>query len=396
MTTPRVCIATLLRPTGETGVQTHFNTFCEWAKQNGLEDVQIVTPYAANRIIRGVVRRTVMLVGRYYDREVEILCKRQFSHFLLRRQLLAWLKTNSSSRNIIYAQDPLSAKAALVLKSHGHPMEVVLVIHFNISQAFEVVTRGRARERGRLWRNLVRLEEEVIPKVDRVIFSSRFMETQILKRIPSAVTMPRWVIPNTIKDLAHSSVCRVSGDLITIGTIEPRKNQEYLVQVLAEARRLGHKYRMTVVGDGEHKSKLMGLVSRLGMGEYVSFTGYVPHAQRLIGGHRVYAHAAVMDNLPHVLVEAMAGGKPVFAAPVGGIPEVFTDGLEGVYWSLDDPVEAARKLVKVLEDDALYNRMSKAARTKYECHFTPEVLAPKFLAAVLGQDTLARRGDGHN
>lgn len=39
-----------------------------------------------------------------------------------------------------------------------------------------------------------------------------------------------------------------------------------------------------------------------------------------------------MENTPIALIEALSCGLPILAAPVGGIPEVFRDGVEGYYW----------------------------------------------------------------
>ena len=126
------------------------------------------------------------------------------------------------------------------------------------------------------------------------------------------------------------------------------------------------------------------LVQRLSLHGYVNFTGNLVSAQKFIRYHRVYVHAARMENCCLVLAEAMACGKPVFAAPVGGIPELFNDGVEGFYWNLNNPADAAMRVIKVVEDHQLYMRMSKAARKRYEMHFKPEVVGPVLLKAVMG------------
>jgi glycosyltransferase involved in cell wall biosynthesis len=77
-----------------------------------------------------------------------------------------------------------------------------------------------------------------------------------------------------------------------------------------------------------------------------------------------------MENLSITLLEALARRLPVFAAPVGGTSEIFSDGVEGVYWSLDDPVGGANKLIEVLEDKPRYARMQTAARLRVQEQFT--------------------------
>ena len=103
--------------------------------------------------------------------------------------------------------------------------------------------------------------------------------------------------------------------------------------------------------------------------------------------------------LPLLLVftfisQVLAAGKPVCAGAVGGIPEVITDGVEGVHWKLNDPVGAAHALVRLLSDAALYERMSHAARARHRQHFSLDVVGPRLWGAILGGDGNAPHSTG--
>jgi len=100
---------------------------------------------------------------------------------------------------------------------------------------------------------------------------------------------------------------------------------------------------------------------------------------QLLPFHRAYCHSATMDNMPLALVEAMSCGRPILAAPVGGIPEIFTDGVEGRYWMLDNAAKAAEILIDMLENQARYLAMSRAAQERF---------ATKFDAAIRGRHLL--------
>jgi glycosyltransferase involved in cell wall biosynthesis len=89
-----------------------------------------------------------------------------------------------------------------------------------------------------------------------------------------------------------------------------------------------------------------------------------------------------MENLPVAILEALAAGLPVLAGPVGGIPEIFTDGTEGRYWDLDDPVGAAASLIDVMESDGQHG---DRAYGRFVRQFAPEVIGPRlvsFLSSV--------------
>jgi glycosyltransferase involved in cell wall biosynthesis len=131
----------------------------------------------------------------------------------------------------------------------------------------------------------------------------------------------------------------------------------------------------------------MALTDELAVSDQVRFLGHVPDAARLLASHRVFAHAATMESLGIVIVEALAAGRPVLAPAVGGIPEVLSDGVEGRFWPLDDPTRAARQLIQILEDPETAQAMSLAARRRYEGHFTPGRFAADWQRLI---DELAR------
>lgn len=64
------------------------------------------------------------------------------------------------------------------------------------------------------------------------------------------------------------------------------------------------------------------------------------------------------------LTEAMACSKPVVATRVGGVPELFTDGVEGLLVDYGDVRGLAGAICKLLEDPALRERMGRAGRER--------------------------------
>ena len=230
----------------------------------------------------------------------------------------------------------------------------------------------------------MRIEQEVLPKLDQVIFVSNYMRRIVLARNPALASVEQAVIPNFPEHAADSAPAAkpLRADIISIGTLEPRKNQGYLLHVLAETRRLGYRYRLTLVGDGPSRAQWEALAKQLGVADQVEFLGYVLGASSLLPAHRVYAHAAQMESFGIVLIEAMSYGLPVFAPAVGGIPEVFDDGVEGVVWPLNDAATCAAKLVETLEDQRAWRHLSQAAKQRYQTRFAPDVLGPKWISAI--------------
>jgi glycosyltransferase involved in cell wall biosynthesis len=175
-----------------------------------------------------------------------------------------------------------------------------------------------------------------------------------------------------------------SRDCISVGLLDKRKNHRYLLEVIAAARRRGHSYTLTLVGDGPERDDLERRAEDLGVADLVTFLGERYDVDTLLPDHRVYVHSAFMENCPFALLEAFRAALPVVAAPVGGIPEV-TGGEEcGLFWDLDDPESGARVLAEVLEDVPRHSRMAHAARARFESTYDAVVVGGRLSAFLDG------------
>src|ERR1051325_2336172 len=77
-------------------------------------------------------------------------------------------------------------------------------------------------------------------------------------------------------------------------------------------------------------------------------------------------------------LEAMACGVPPVATRVGGVPELVTDGVDGYLEPVGDIAAQATRVVQLLTDDALYDRMSSAARRTAEVRFASSMIIPQY------------------
>lgn len=378
----RLIVATLMAPTGESGVQTHFNLVMAAARALGIE-TEIVNPHR----LRGIPRIAIGAIGRALrciDPEWATTWNMWVAIRIIRRRLHLALDRGAGRnlRTTVYAQDPSSLAAAL--DAVQGRARVACVIHYNISEAYELVLAGRARENGPMCRWSLRIERETLPRADILLFPSDFMRRQVTTRVPAVESVDRVVIPNFAVLPPGKLKMDVTGDIISIGTLETRKNQMFLIRVLAHLKSLGFTHTLTLVGGGPSIEPWRSLAKDLGVADQVRFTGRIENASLLIASHRVYATAALMENLPLTLVEALASERPILAPPVGGIPEVFTDGVEGFYIDITDVAASAERFRQLLSDASIYDRMSHAAGVTHTTQFASDVLARRWLVSIMG------------
>jgi glycosyltransferase involved in cell wall biosynthesis len=383
---PAIVIVTVLRERGFTGVQSHVAVFRRYLREQG-SPVRVVTPFQNGRwLVLPViaVRRVVEAISP----SLGVRWYRRGHSFLLRRSLRRVLAGVGPA--VVYAQDPVSAEAALDVRGAAGP-RVVMAAHFNVSQADEWAGKGRIRAGGRAWRSIRAHDARVLPGLDGIVHVSADVRRHVEALVPAAAGVPAVVVPNFAYPPPECGPAApgagdrpAATDLVSVGSLEPRKNQGYLLEILAEAARLGVRPTLTLIGDGPDRRALAGRAESLGVAPQVSMAGVVPLAAHHLHGYRLYCHAARMESFGMAILEAMAAGLPVIAAPVGGIPEVFRDRIEGRYWPLDDAPAAARILVEALADEAALREMAAAARDRFDSSFDARGCAP-VLAAFLRQ-----------
>lgn len=369
----KILIATIMRPEGDTGVQTHFRTYMEYLHEMSRQ-CELITPYDAplwqvypvfglRKLINSLNREMSVWWYRYWH--AVFLC------VALRRTLA------DGQPCVVYAQCPLSADVAL--RARVSPQQrVVMVVHFNISQADEWVGKGDIAEGGYLFQEIRGFEAEVLPRLDGLVFVSEFMRRELVARIPAIEPVPYRVVPNFLRDPDRTGANSPPiSELVCIGTLEPRKNQHYALEIVAASKRIGRPLQLTFVGDGPSRGELEALCQQLDIVDQVNFSGYVKNAARLLSQHQGCLHVALVENFPLTLVEALAYGVPIFAPAVGGVPEVFRDGEEGRFIPLDDAGSAARLIAEWLDSDATMGKARIAARRRYLGCFEANNVAAK-------------------
>ena len=341
MTQP-IIIATIMRPEGETGVQTHFNALINYLNAND-QAVELITPYSAPLwLVYPLFAVRKLLKG-----PLSVWWYRYWHAFFVEMALIKRLKNDSHC--IVYAQCPLSANAAFNARV-SNKQRVVMVTHFNISQAEEWAGKGMIDKTDKLYQSIQHFEETVLPRLNGLVFVSEFMKQELLKRIPAIRNVNTTIVPNFLADPGLNTHTETTADLINIGTLEARKNQSYLLDIIAALRAQGTPLTLTIVGDGPDRSLLENKAKELKITDLVSFAGFVANAAELITSHKAYIHVAIIENLPVTLLEALARSCPIFAVPAGGVPEILNNNEVGLALPFNDAKSAAQTIANALKN----------------------------------------------
>ncbi len=157
------------------------------------------------------------------------------------------------------------------------------------------------------------------------------------------------------------------GQLLYAGTIDERKNVLGLLRAFDLVRRRMPAARLRIAGrttNAAYNRKVQDYVRCAGLDSNVEFLGLQDGASML----REYARcaavllASVQETAPMTVIEAMAAGKPVVANQVGGLADLVEDGRSGFLIGPDDTASFANRVVELLSDASLRQRMGLRAR----------------------------------
>ena len=121
-----------------------------------------------------------------------------------------------------------------------------------------------------------------------------------------------------------------------------------LLPALAAARQRADIH-LTLVGDGELRPEIEGLIAAQSLRGHVTLTGWLDEAG--VRAQLAASHALVLpsfaEGLPMVVMEAMAQGRPALATAIAGVPELVTPGETGWLVPAGDETALARAMVAV-------------------------------------------------
>lgn len=151
-----------------------------------------------------------------------------------------------------------------------------------------------------------------------------------------------------------------------------RLSGEKGVDVLLRAARAAGDPPLRIVGDGPVRAALSRLARDLGLAR-TEFVGQVEadEVPALLRGARAVVLPSVWDeNAPIAALEAMALGRPLVVARVGGLPELISSG-EGFGCEPGDVDGLAATLRTVVEDDEACGRAGRRAQARAAAEFSP-------------------------
>lgn len=138
------------------------------------------------------------------------------------------------------------------------------------------------------------------------------------------------------------------------------------------------KSKLLLLGSGSGFESVKNLVRDYDLGKDVIFLGQSRYVDPYVASADLFLLPSSQESFGLAALEAMAYGVPVIASDVGGLPEVVVHGETGYLAPVGDVMTMATYAVQLLQDPALYTRMSRASTAHVQEHFSAEKIVPQY------------------
>jgi glycosyltransferase involved in cell wall biosynthesis len=110
--------------------------------------------------------------------------------------------------------------------------------------------------------------------------------------------------------------------IASAGRLSPEKGVAVFLDAAAQLLGRYPNARFLVFGDGPLRGELELESKQLGLGDHLRFAGFVPRLREFLPGLDILVNPSFSEEMPNVVLEAMAVEIPVIATAVGGVPEI--------------------------------------------------------------------------
>lgn len=210
-------------------------------------------------------------------------------------------------------------------------------------------------------KQLMRKRLSFAEKADAVVSISRSIESYVTNLFKPEKS---YVIHNIVEIDRYKQLPKeeFKSDILFLGNLEKPKGCEYLIKSMTGIVKKRPDIKLRIIGRGAEEPLLKRLSNSLKLEKNISFEGFVDYEK--IPSYYASTSVVVFPSIwpepfGRISVEAMASGKPVVAARVGGIPEVVEHEKTGLLVEPGNSSQIAEAVLYLLENEDIAKKMGE-------------------------------------
>lgn len=155
----------------------------------------------------------------------------------------------------------------------------------------------------------------------------------------------------------------------TIAELHPIKQLDVLIRSWKDVRAHVPEANLLILGEGEDRSRLEGIIHELGLHESVYLLGHISEASSYLSLFELFVLPSRSEGLGYVVLEAGLAHVPVVATRVGGIPEIISKHSLGTLVPSGNQEALTRAILRYLDDPTLEKDHADALQEYVETRF---------------------------
>ena len=171
------------------------------------------------------------------------------------------------------------------------------------------------------------------------------------------------------KDL---SIPEDGGVILFLSRLIKEKGVYDLIESITTVAKEYKNVYFIIAGEGPERNRMEMICKEKGIEKQVRFTGHVNNKNLL----KAYSCADIFvlptysEAMPMVILEALAAGLPIISTPIGAIPDIIKDGINGFLIEPNSPKQLAEKILFLLHNEETKKRIGEVniqlAKNEYD------------------------------
>lgn len=190
--------------------------------------------------------------------------------------------------------------------------------------------------------------------------------------ITNGINLAKFDLTKSFKDIRKEF--NIKEDEVLVGFIARMTSQKDPFTLLKAIAKIpaDSKIKFLIIGDGDSKEAVLKMADELKINSRVIFENFRQDIPDVLQGIDIFCLPSLWEGLPIALLEAMAMAKAVVATAIDGTKEVIVHEKNGLLVPVMNPDELANALIRLANDKALRDRLSKEARRTVEKDYNVE------------------------
>lgn len=164
-----------------------------------------------------------------------------------------------------------------------------------------------------------------------------------------------------IRDFSYDERIKI----INVGRYTEVKNQIALIMAVINLHKIDKRIELEIYGDGPLKAFLNTVIKENHAESFIHENGLTDNVKEKLQNADIFVLPSIYEGIPMTIIEAMGAKMPIIASNVGGIPDMITNGFDGLFCGTDS--ESIEKAIwTIINDKKLSREISENAFNKAE------------------------------